>query len=110
MVMLVMFHQLPLHFTPQPDEIPEQSSVPPVKLILELDVPLFRSCSVLVNLMVPLTVMISPAFAADMADFSADSVVTVTLVLRLGAFEGRTSFWSQPAKATAARMIAIHFL
>jgi hypothetical protein len=51
--------------------------VPPVKLIFELEVPLFSNCRVLVNLIVPLTVMMSPAFALAMAVFKADSVVTV---------------------------------
>ena len=59
--------------------MPEPSRVPPVKLIFEPEVPLFSNCRVLVNLLVPLMVMISPAFALATAVFNADSVVTVVL-------------------------------
>jgi hypothetical protein len=46
-------------------------------LILELEVPLASNCRVLVKLMVPLMVMISPALALATAAFKADSLVTV---------------------------------
>jgi hypothetical protein len=59
--------------------MPEQFSVPPLILILELDVPLASNCKVLVRLMVPLMVMMSPATADATADFNAASVVTVVL-------------------------------
>ena len=61
--------------------MPEQLSVPPVRLILELDVPLANNCKVLVRLIVPLMVMISPALALATAVFNADSVVTVVDVI-----------------------------
>src|SRR5258708_1482537 len=61
--------------------MPEQLSVPPVRLILALDVPLTNSCKVLVRLIVPLTVMISPGLALATAVFNADSVVTVVEVI-----------------------------
>src|ERR1700710_2142820 len=70
-----------------PDGIPEQLSTPPVRLILALAVPLTNNCNVLVRLIVPLMVMMSPGFALATADFNADSVVTVVEVIgdKLGA-------------------------
>ena len=46
-------------------------------LILALAVPLLSNCRVLVKLMVPLMVMISPALALATAAFKVASVVTV---------------------------------
>jgi len=50
-------------------------------LIFELEVPLLSNCRVLVRLMVPLMVIMSPALAALTAAFNAASVVTVVDVM-----------------------------
>ena len=66
--------------------------------------------------MVPLTVIISPAFALAMAVFKADSVVTVVLVSveaeRSDGSDGSSWFFAQPAKriTSAARALRFFFI